>query len=110
MILTYTRDDLRIVWPAVLITSLLLILGFARAGIRIFWVAPQHVLDDAPPTKRILPIAAIVAMIAAMAALTVFARPIMSDMTMAAQQLLAPQGYVDAVFNSMPRASAMVTP
>jgi hypothetical protein len=31
-------------------------------------------------------------------------------MTAAAQQLLAPQGYIDAVLNSAPRVAAMVTP
>ncbi len=34
-----------IVWPAILITSLLLILGFAIAGIRTFWAAPDRLLE-----------------------------------------------------------------
>jgi multicomponent K+:H+ antiporter subunit D len=99
-----------IVWPAILITSLMLILGYARAGIRMFWVAPERALGDVLSEKRFVPVAAIAAMIAAMAGLTIFAGPVMTDMTAAAQQLLAPQGYIDAVLNSAPRVAAMVTP
>jgi multicomponent K+:H+ antiporter subunit D len=102
--------QMAIVWPAILITSLMLILGFARAGIQMFWAAPDRRVDDTRPAMRVLPIAAISVMIAAMAALTVFAGPVMTDMSAAANQLLAPQGYIDAVLKSAPRAAAMVAP
>jgi multicomponent K+:H+ antiporter subunit D len=105
-----TSGQIAIVWPAILITSLALILGFARAGIQTFWVAPQRPLDDGRPAMRVVPIAAIAAMLASMAAFTVFAGPVMAGMTAAADQLLAPQGYIDAVLKSAPRAAAMVTP
>ena len=100
-----------IVWPAILITSLLLILGFAIAGIRTFWAAPDRLLGDpGKPGFRTLPIVVIAVLIAAMAALAVFAGPVMTDMTATAQQLLKPQGYIDAVLNSTPRVAATVTP
>ena len=100
-----------IVWPAILITSLLLILGFAIAGIRTFWAAPDRLLGDpGKPGFRALPIVVIAVLIAAMAGLAVFAGPVMTDMTATAQQLLKPQGYIDAVLNSTPRAAATVTP
>jgi multicomponent K+:H+ antiporter subunit D len=102
--------QMAIVWPAILSTSLMLILGFARAGIQMFWAAPDRRVDDTRPAMRVLPIAAISVMIAAMAALTVFAGPVMTDMNAAANQLLAPQGYIDAVLKSAPRAAAMVAP
>jgi multicomponent K+:H+ antiporter subunit D len=98
-----------IVWPAILITSLLLILGFARAGIQTFWTAPGWQADGADKAAlRIAPVAVIGCMIAVMAALSVFAGPVMTDMTAAAKQLLEPQRYIGAVLNSAPRAAAMV--
>jgi multicomponent K+:H+ antiporter subunit D len=99
-----------LVWPAILITSLMLILGFARAGIRTFWLAPQRRFADVRPALLVVPVAAIATMIATMVALAIFAGPVMADMNAAARQLLAPQGYIDAVLNSTPRAAAMVTP
>jgi multicomponent K+:H+ antiporter subunit D len=99
-----------VVWPAILITSLMLILGFARAGIRTFWVLPARDFNNIRPALIVLPVAAIVMMIGAMAALTVFAGPVVADMTAAAQQVLTPQHYIDAVLNASPRESAMVTP
>lgn len=102
--------QIQIVWPAILITSLMLTLGFARAGIRIFWAAPERRFDDTRPAlTRAMPIVAIVAMIGAMLALTGFAGPVMADMTATAKQLLAPEGYIDAVMNSAPRATEMVS-
>jgi multicomponent K+:H+ antiporter subunit D len=99
------------VWPAILITSLLLILGFARAGIRTFWTAPDRLLGDPGRTGfRTLPVVVIAVLIGAMAALAVFAGPVMTDMTATAKQLLEPQLYIDAVLKSAPRTAAMVTP
>jgi multicomponent K+:H+ antiporter subunit D len=100
-----------VVWPAILITSLLLILGFARAGIRTFWTAPDRLLGDPGRTGfRTLPVVVIAVLIGAMAALAVFAGPVMTDMTATAKQLLEPQLYIDAVLKSAPRTAAMVTP
>jgi multicomponent K+:H+ antiporter subunit D len=100
-----------IVWPAILITSLLLILGFARAGIRTFWTAPDRLLGDSIKTGfRTLPVVVVAVLIGAMAALAFFAGPVMTDMSATAQQVLEPQRYIDAVLNSSPRAAAMVTP
>ena len=93
-----------IVWPAILITSLLLILGFARMGIQIFW--NPHPSAEAA-TQRVVPVApifVIAGMIAAVAALSVFAGPVMDDMTATAEQLLSPQRYIAAVLR--PRAAA----
>lgn len=98
-------------WPAILITSLLLILGFARAGIRIFWTAPDRLLGDTDRSGfRTLPVVVIAVLIGAMGALSVFAGPAMTDMTATAKQLLEPRNYIDAVLKSAPRTAAMVTP
>ena len=59
---------------------------------------------------RTLPIVVIACLVAAMALLTVFAGPVMTDMSTTAKQLLEPQRYIDAVLNSAPRVAAMVAP
>jgi multicomponent K+:H+ antiporter subunit D len=85
------------VWPAILITSLLLILGFARTGIQIFWNRSPATETSTPRAVPIMPIFVIGGMIATVAALGVFAGPVMADMTATAQQLLSPQRYIAAV-------------
>jgi len=87
------------VWPAILITSLLMIIGFATIGIRLFWNTPTTAHAPEPDAARlpVLTIAVIGAMIIAIAALSVFAGPVMNDMTAATDQLLAPRNYIDAV-------------
>lgn len=85
------------VWPAILITSLLLIVGFARMGIRIFWNPPPATETPAPRALPLMPILAVTGMIAAVAALSVFAGPVMDDMTATVAQLLSPEDYIGAV-------------
>jgi len=90
------------VWPAILITSLFMIAGFARTGMQIFWNSPRDAkLTHAAP---MLPTLVIAAMIITVAALSVFAGPVMDDMTATAEQLLTPQRYIAAVLR--PRIAA----
>ncbi|MFN3943435.1 MAG: monovalent cation/H+ antiporter subunit D [Allosphingosinicella sp.] len=87
------------VWAAILGTTFLGILGFARAGSTIFWKSAQ---SDEPPRPApaalrrvaLYPPAAILALLAA---LTVFAGPATAYMEAASAQLFAPQTYIDAV-------------
>ena len=84
------------IWPAILITSFLLIIGFARSGIRAFWNSPQA--DGAALSAGSMrSVVVIAAMIAAVAALTLLAGPVMDDMIATAEQSLAPQRYIAAV-------------
>jgi multicomponent K+:H+ antiporter subunit D len=92
------------VWPAILITSLLLILGFARTGIQIFWNHSPAAETPAPRDVPMVPVFVIAGMIATVAALSVFAGPVMADMTATAEQLLSPQRYIAAVLR--PRIAA----
>lgn len=86
------------VWPAILVTSLLLIVGFARTGIRLFWNGAQAAGAPARAVPvPVLPTVAIAGLIAAVALLSLLAGPTMEDMTATAEQLLAPQRYIAAV-------------
>jgi multicomponent K+:H+ antiporter subunit D len=87
------------VWPAVLVTSLLLIVGFARTGIRLFWSRPAVAETPAPHVAPLLPTVVVGAMVAAVAMLSAFAGPVMNDMTATAEQIFMPQRYIAAVLH-----------
>jgi len=85
------------VWSAILITGLLLTVGFVRTGMSIFWT-------PAPPSGELPqravpagPVAVIAGMIIVIAALSLFAGAVMDDLTAMAEQLGAPQRYIAAV-------------
>ncbi len=91
-----TSAHIAVAWSAILITSLLLILGFARFGIQTFWNRPRS--DGAAVQPLPFALTAVIAgMVAALAALSVFAGPMMDNMTAMAEQLIATQGYIRAV-------------
>ena len=96
-----------LIWAAVLIGSLLAILGLAQAGSRVFWKTeageapePDTALPDPGELKPLaLPATAVGAIIAAIVALTVFAGPVMRYLDQTAAQLYAPKQYIDAVYD-----------
>lgn len=95
-----------IVWPTILITSLLLILSFARTGILILW---KQVPAAEAQVQRVLPRApvfVIAGMIALVAALSLLAGRVMDDLTNTANQLFSPQHYIAAVLRS-PAATSL---
>ncbi|MFZ5783706.1 MAG: monovalent cation/H+ antiporter subunit D [Pseudomonadota bacterium] len=94
------------VWTAILATSLLLIVGFARTGIRLFWTAAPAARTRARPAP-VLPTVAVAGTVAAVALLSLLAGPAMEDMTATAEQLLAPQRYVAAVLRRPVAADAV---
>ncbi len=92
-------DNVALVWAVILTTSLMAIVGFARAGSVLFWktdaaAAPEAATRQAYPAG---PVIAAGAMLAALAALTAFAGPVETYLEATAAQLYAPSGYIDAV-------------
>ena len=93
------------VWAAVLGSSLLVIMGLARGGIRLFWRVP--VIDpEAPrprkaPTRRIELLAACLLLLYGVG-MTVFAAPLMRHADAIASDLLTPSGYVEEVRGTTP--------
>jgi multicomponent K+:H+ antiporter subunit D len=86
-----------------LVSSLVVIVGFARAGSLIFWRALQEPasLEAAEKGTVSLPaIAAVAALLAAPALLTVFAGPVTQELNKTAIQLLDRAAYVRAVLGA----------
>ncbi|MDZ4394398.1 monovalent cation/H+ antiporter subunit D [Cypionkella sp.] len=88
LILDALRGD-AIAWTAILLASLLTMIGFARAGSDLFWKAPS---TEAPAESK----AAILLCLAALAALTLAAGPITDWLTLTAQALHNPAAYIAA--------------
>jgi multicomponent K+:H+ antiporter subunit D len=96
LIMDALRAQAPLIWSVILITSLLLILGFARAGSTLFWKAhaADAIPDDHPPET--LAFTATFLLVAGLVALTVFAGPITTWLAEAAQQLHDPAAYIAA--------------
>ena len=103
LILDALRAQAPLIWSVILITSLILILGFARAGSTLFW--KSHATDATPPdhAPEALAFTATCALVASLAALTVFAGPVTTWLTDTATQLHTPTAYIAAnALKSMP--------
>jgi multicomponent K+:H+ antiporter subunit D len=85
------------VWPAILVTSLLMIVGFARTGIRIFWSAPADGVLALPRPVPVLPTLVVGGLIALLVALGVFAGTVMDSLAATADQIMKPRHYIAAV-------------
>jgi multicomponent K+:H+ antiporter subunit D len=89
------------IWAAILITSLIAVVGFARAGSMLFWkVEPKS--PGRPPMRKAPPggglaFAATFGILAAIVLLTVLADPVARYLAATADQLYAPAGYIGAV-------------
>lgn len=97
LILDAWREEAVIVWPAILVSSFLMILGLARAGSLLFWKSGDPAPSHAPvPAPEPLALAASFALLAALAALTVLAGPVTDWLATTAQALHDPQAYIAA--------------
>jgi multicomponent K+:H+ antiporter subunit D len=87
------------IWGLVLGTSLVVILGFARAGSTLFWKSAPEVVAVRPRGDRAVALRVVVcaALLGATALLAGFAGPITRELAATAGQTLNPQIYVRAV-------------
>lgn len=92
-----------LIWAAILITSLIAIVGFARAGSQLFWkphavAEPGTVPQVAASVQPVaLPVAAILGLMALIVAMTVLAGPLTDYLQATAGQLYDPADYINAV-------------
>ena len=86
------------IWATILVTSLIVIVGFVRLGSDIFWKPHENGTPEAPPPP--LPALAVTACfvpLAALALLAAAAGPTSAAMQAVAVQLLDPASYIAAV-------------
>ena len=97
------------IWAIVLATTLVMVLGFARAGSVVFWNIKDEPPDRVVPHRRLLPLAAAGSLIAATAALAAFGGTVTPALQRTAGQTLDTQAYVRAVLgpDALPRTAAI---
>ncbi|WGW05611.1 monovalent cation/H+ antiporter subunit D [Tropicibacter oceani] len=96
-------------WSAILIGSLLTIVGFARAGTVLFWkstatagpvldeTAELDAAQDLPAPATVAQVAPVMLALAILGGLAIFAGPVSAYLQDTSAQLFDRQGYVDAV-------------
>ncbi|MFC4175438.1 monovalent cation/H+ antiporter subunit D [Microvirga sp. GCM10011540] len=108
MILDATRPSGAVgwIWAVVLATSLVVILGFSRAGTTLFWkseaVAGEP--EPMPQPARAMPVMAAAALVAGTVLLSLWAGPVTRHLEATARQLVDPRAYVEAVLGAPPQA------
>lgn len=111
--LAAAADGTRGVGPAqwtlvvlLLASSLCATISLARAGIRHFWSKRLHLTPQLHAAEGV----AVLVLVVAALALTVFAEPVVRYATATAQALYAPRGYIDAVLSTQPRLGPASAP
>jgi multicomponent K+:H+ antiporter subunit D len=96
LILDAFRADAPLVWTAILVSSFLMILGFARAGSQLFWKTDETQVAPEGPGAEPLAFAATFALLAGLVALTIFAGPVTDALATTAGTLATPEAYIAA--------------
>ncbi len=93
-----------VIWAAILSTSLVAVVGFARAGSLVFWkVEPRPETDAAAQPTAALPFVATGGLVAGIVLMTVFAGPVTAFLDQTSAQIFDTQAYIAAVLET-PRA------
>ncbi|UKV13935.1 monovalent cation/H+ antiporter subunit D [Thalassospiraceae bacterium SW-3-3] len=92
------------IWAVILVTSLMGIVGFGRAGSVLFWksASAEGVIEVEGANWPVLPIIAACVMLGALVVLTVFAAPITDYLQGTAAQLFDTTDYIRAVLGEIP--------
>lgn len=94
------------VWPAILFSSLLTIIGTSRVGTRLFWRIEPAPADYTPPPLRRIEVGAVALLLAYGIAMTVAAEPLLAYTRATAAQLMQPGDYLQAVRETLPMLRA----
>ena len=91
------------IWAVILISSLVSVVGFARAGSVVFWkcrsIEPDPEAPE-PTTPTVLSYVAVAGLMALLVAHTVFAGPVHRYTTGIAADLFAPDAYISTVLET----------
>jgi multicomponent K+:H+ antiporter subunit D len=101
------------IWSTVLVSSLVVIFGLARAGSVLFWKSGgtgAPAIELSPEAGAGIRLAVVGALLAATVLLSVFAGPVTRLTAATAGDLLASQRYIDAVLSPRPSANAKAAP
>ncbi|MEZ5843903.1 MAG: monovalent cation/H+ antiporter subunit D [Hyphomicrobiaceae bacterium] len=89
-------------WIVILASSLLMMAGFARAGITVFWAASNEPASPAgvlPERSATVPTVVVFMLVGLTAALSLASGGGMEMLEATAREMMAPSGYIDAVLS-----------
>jgi multicomponent K+:H+ antiporter subunit D len=96
LILDAWRDQAFAIWPVVLVSSFLMLIGLARAGSLLFWKPAETAAPGDPAPHEPLALTATFALLTAIVALTLAAGPVTGWLDATAEALHAPKAYIAA--------------
>jgi multicomponent K+:H+ antiporter subunit D len=96
LVLDAFRDRMPLIWSVVLISSFLMILGFARAGSILFWKPSALDAEPQDHAPEGLAFAATFGLVAGLVVLTVLAGPLTGWLGGTAEMLDQPSAYIEA--------------
>ena len=103
LVMDATRGaDMALIWTLILVTSLITVVGFGRAGSQLFWKSYATTTGLARPEPKREPLAftMVFALMAALVLMTVFAGPVTDWLSGLSAELFARTPYIDAVLHS----------
>ncbi|NEX47415.1 monovalent cation/H+ antiporter subunit D [Pseudotabrizicola algicola] len=105
LVLDALREQAALVWSVILVTSLITILGFARAGSTLFWKAHASAPAGEAPghPSQTLAFVAVGMLLAGLVALTLLAGPVIAWMEVTADSLFDTSAYIAA--NQLPEVN-----
>ncbi|PJF08354.1 monovalent cation/H+ antiporter subunit D [Pseudorhodobacter sp. MZDSW-24AT] len=105
LVLDALRDQAALVWSVILVTSLMIILGFARAGSTLFWKAHASAPEGEAPSHpaQALAFVGLGSLIAGLVVMTLLAGPIIGWIEVTAESLFDPAAYIAA--NQLPEGN-----
>ena len=97
LVMDALREQAALVWPVILVTSLIMILGMARAGSTLFWKAHASAQTEAPTHRpESLAFVAVFGLLAGLVIWTVMAGPITNWLEATTVALYDPSSYIAA--------------
>ncbi len=104
----YHNTHLGPIWTAVLLSSVLTLFAFSRAGSALFWKTMPPEPAEHPHSARFLAALPCAGLLAISIALSVWAGPVVQFMADTARQVLSPHGYIEAVLaNQVPTSGGV---
>ena len=100
LVLDATRGaDMAVIWTAILVTSLITIIGFSRAGSQVFWKAHATTTTQPRPEGKAEPMAfsVVFTLLFALVAMTILAGPITDWLADTSAELFDRATYINAV-------------
>ena len=90
-----------VIWALILASTLLLVIGFTRAGSTIFWQTREGPAEEEPAESQSrLAFTSVFGLFGVLVLITVFAQPVMVFLDGTAQQIHDPTSYIEAVLKA----------